>query len=63
MRIYYLVLTKLMKILTKLHLKEILIKKHEKDAKKEKIKGQIPLAPIFGFCKRFMKFTQNLGFH
>ena len=28
-----------------------------------KIKGQLPLEHIFGFCKSFKKFTKNLGFH
>ena len=29
---------------------------------KSKIKGQIPLKYIFGFCKTFKKITKNLGF-
>ena len=32
-------------------------------ANKGKIKGQLPLENIFGFCKSFKKITKNLGFH
>ena len=32
-------------------------------ANKGKIKGQLPLENIFGFCKSFQKITKNLGFH
>ena len=30
---------------------------------KGKIKSQLPLEHIFGFCKTFKKVTKNLGFH
>ena len=29
----------------------------------EKIKGQLPLENIFGFCKTYITFTKNHGFH
>ena len=32
-------------------------------ANRGKIKGQLPLEHIFGFCKSFKKITKNLGFH
>ena len=32
-------------------------------ANKGKIKGQLALEHIFGFCKSFKKITKNLGFH
>ena len=32
-------------------------------ANKGKIKGQLPLEHMFGFCKTFEKNTKNLGFH
>ena len=31
--------------------------------KKGRIKGQLPLEPIFGFCKTFRKVTKNIVFH
>ena len=43
-------------------LKKILINNHA-EANKGKIKGQLPLEHIFGFCKTFKKITKNLGFH
>ena len=33
------------------------------DANKSKIKGQLHLEDIFGFCKTFRKVIKNLGFH
>ena len=33
------------------------------EVNKGKIKGQLPLEHIFGFCKSFKKITKNLGFH
>ena len=42
-------------------LNKMLITNHE-DANRGKIKGQIPLEHIFGFCKTFKKVTKNLGF-
>ena len=33
------------------------------EANRGKIKGQLPLEDIFGFCKTFKKITKNLGFH
>ena len=44
-------------------LKQILINNHPQEAKKGKIKGQLALEHIFGFCKTFKKITKNLGFH
>ena len=43
-------------------LKKMLINNHDL-ANKGKIKGQLPLENIFGFCKSFKKSTKNLGFH
>ena len=42
-------------------LNKMLISNHE-DANRGKIKGQLPLEHIFGFCKTFKKVTKNLGF-
>ena len=33
------------------------------EVNKGKIKGQLPLENIFGFCKSFKKITKNIGFH
>ena len=44
-------------------LKKILINNHAVDANKGRIKGQLALEHIFGFCKTFKKITKNLGFH
>ena len=44
-------------------LKKILINNHAVEANKGKIKGQLALEHIFGFCKTFKKITKNLGFH
>ena len=47
-------------------LKEMLIDNHNvvgQEVNKGKIKGQLPLETIFGFCKSFKKITKNLGFH
>ena len=43
-------------------LNKLLINNHEEDANREKIKGQLPLEHIFGFCKTFKKVTENLVF-
>ena len=40
-----------------------LINNHDVDANKGKIKGQLPLEHIFGFCRVFKKITEQLGFH
>ena len=32
-------------------------------ANKAKVKGQLPLEHMFGFCKTFKEITKNLGFH
>ena len=45
---------------TSLH--KMLITNHENDPNRGKIKGQLPLEHIFGFCKTFKKVTKNLGF-
>ena len=42
-------------------LNKMLITNH-KNANRGKIKGQLPLEHIFGFCKTFKKVTKNLGF-
>ena len=44
-------------------LKQILINNHPQEVNKGKIKGQLALDQIFGFCKTFKKITKNLGFH
>ena len=44
-------------------LKQILISNHAEEVNKGKIKGQLALEHIFGFCKTFKKITKNLGFH
>ena len=44
-------------------LKQILINNQGIEANKRKIKGQLPLEHIFGFCKTFKKITKNLGIH
>ena len=44
-------------------LKKILINNHAVEANKGRIKGQLALEHIFGFCKTFKKITKNLGFH
>ena len=46
---------------TSLH--KMLIANHENDPNRGKIKGQLPLEHIFGFCRTFKKVTKNLGFH
>ena len=43
-------------------LNKMLITNYE-DANRGKIRGQLPLEHIFGFCKTFEKVTKNLGFH
>ena len=47
-------------------LKKMLIDNHDiagQEVYKGKIKGQLALEDIFGFCKSFKKITKNLGFH
>ena len=44
-------------------LKQMLIDNHTIPVNRGKIKGQIPLEHIFGFCKTFKKLTKNLRFH
>ena len=43
-------------------LNKMLITNHE-EANRGKIKGQLPLEHMFGFCRTFKKVTKNLGFH
>ena len=43
-------------------LKKMLINNHDL-ANKGKIKRQLPLEHIFGFCRSFKKITKNQGFH
>ena len=44
-------------------LKKILINNHPQEVNKGKIKGQLALEHIFGFCQTFKKITKNLGYH
>ena len=44
-------------------LKQILINNQAVEVNKGKVKGQLALEHIFGFCKAFKKITKNLGFH
>ena len=44
-------------------LKQILIDNHSVAVHRGKVKGQLPLGHVFGFCKTFKKITKNLGFH
>ena len=44
-------------------LKHMLINNHTEAVNRGKIKGQLLLEDIFGFCKTFKKITKNLGFH
>ena len=44
-------------------LKQISINNHAVEANKGRIKVQLALKHIFGFCKSFKKITKNLGFH
>ena len=47
-------------------LKKRLIDNHNiagQEANKGRIKGQLPIEHIYGFCKTFKKVTKNLGFH
>ena len=43
-------------------LNKMLITNHEENSNRGKIKGQLPLEHMFGFCKTFKKVTKNLGF-
>ena len=43
-------------------LKHLLISSHTNDDNKGKIKANLPLEHIFGFCKTFKKITKGLGF-
>ena len=43
-------------------MKKRLIENHEKDPESEKIKEELLLEHIFGFCKTFEKLTKNLGY-
>ena len=44
-------------------MKQILINNHAVEVNKGKVKRQLALKYIFGFCKTFKKITKNLGFH
>ena len=44
-------------------LKQKLTDNHNLPVNRGKIRGQLPLEHIFGFCKTFKKITKNLGFH
>ena len=43
-------------------LKKILINSHDNEDNKGKIRANLPLEHIFGFCKTFKKITKGLGF-
>ena len=43
-------------------LKKMLINSHDDDNNKGKIRANLPLEHIFGFCKTFKKITKGLGF-
>ena len=43
-------------------LKHLLIDSHDNDDNKSKIRANLPLEHIFGFCKTFKKITKGLGF-
>ena len=43
-------------------LKQMLINSHTHDVNKGKIRANLPLEHIFGFCKTFKKITKGLGF-
>ena len=43
-------------------LKQILINNHPQEVNKGKVKGQLALEHIFGFCKTFKKITKKLDF-
>ena len=44
-------------------LKQLLLISHEDSANNSKMKGQLALEQIFGFCRTLEKRTKNLGFH
>ena len=44
-------------------LKQMLIDNHTLPVNRGKLKGQLPLEHIFGFCKTLEKITKSLGFH
>ena len=44
-------------------LKQMLIDNHTQPINRGKIKGQLLLEDVFGFCKTLKKITKNLGFH
>ena len=43
--------------------KDRLIISHSVAVNRGKVKGNLPLEHIFGFCKTFQKIAKNLGFH
>ena len=49
--------------ITNTSLKQMLIDNHTEPVNRGKVKGQLLLEDIFGFCKTFKKITKNLGFH
>ena len=44
-------------------LKQTLINNYAVEVNKGRVKGQLALEHIFGFCKTFKKITKNLGYH
>ena len=49
--------------ISNLSLHHMLNNNHDKAANKEKIKNQLPLEIIFGFCKSFKEITKQLHLH
>ena len=44
-------------------LKQMLMDNHTEPVNRGKVKGQLLLEDLFGFCKTLKKITKNLGFH
>ena len=44
-------------------IKQMLFDNHTVEVNRGKLKSQLPLEQIFGFCKTFKKISKNLGFH
>ena len=45
------------------YLTQMLIDSHTMPVNRGKVKGQLPLEHVIGFCKTFKKITKILGFH
>ena len=44
-------------------IKQMLFGNHTVEVNRGKLKSQLPLEQIFGFCETFEKISKNLGFH